>query len=141
MDSLHTNSQMTPNIATQLAHPAKRYAGQFIDLLISLGLFAAGLYIIQLVIEKNDAAVITVVAIAFSYFVFSDALPNGQSIGKKILGMSVISKSTGKPCTVLQSFARNVLTPFLGLVDSVFILRKDRQRLGDKMANTVVIDL
>ncbi|MFL0805621.1 MAG: hypothetical protein K6L81_18050 [Agarilytica sp.] len=53
--------------------------------------------------------------------------------------MYVISKSRGKPCSVFQSLVRNVFSPVLGVVDAIIILGKGRQRLGDLMANTVVI--
>ena len=80
-----------------------------------------------------------IIGLPFSYFVFADALPNGQSLGKIPLGICVVSKTTGKPCTVFQSFARNVLTPVLGVVDAILILGEKRQRLGDRFANTIVI--
>lgn len=122
-----------------LAHPGKRYQGQFIDGLIAVFLFAVCIYLARLLKLEGDYVDLLIVGIPFAYFVFSDALPNGQSLGKLPLGICVVSKTTGKPCTLLQSFARNVLTPILGTLDAILILGKKRQRLGDKIANTVVI--
>ena len=122
-----------------LAHPGKRYQGQFIDGLVSVLLFGLGIYLTRLWGLDGDLVDLIIIAIPFSYFVFSDALPNGQSLGKIPLGIRVVSKTTGESCSLLQSFARNVLTPVLGVLDAVLILGKKRQRLGDKMANTVVI--
>ncbi len=79
------------------------------------------------------------ILVPFSYYALSDALPKGQSLGKKPFGLYVISKSTGKPCSVFQSLVRNVFSPVLGVVDAIIILGKGRQRIGDLMANTVVI--
>ena len=124
-----------------LSHPGKRYQGQFIDGLISIIIFAILIYLMNLSGIKGDLVGIMTITIPFAYFVLSDALPNGQSIGKRLLSMSVINKSTGKPCSVFQSIARNILTPILGVIDALLILGKKRQRLGDRMANTIVIDI
>lgn len=122
-----------------LAHPGKRYQGQFIDGLISLLLFAGVIYLLKLIGLEGELANILVVIIPLSYFVFSDALPGGQSLGKKPFGIAVVSKTTGKPCSIWQSFIRNIFTPILGLLDAVLVIGKKRQRLGDKFANTIVI--
>ena len=122
-----------------LAHPGKRYQGQFIDGLITLVLFALCMYLIKALSLQSVVTDIIVLLVPALYFVLSDALPGGQSLGKRLLGMYVVSKSTGKPCTVIQSVARNVLTPILGVIDAIMILGSSRQRLGDLMANTVVL--
>ncbi len=124
-----------------LSHPGKRYQGQFIDGLISILLFFILVYLKNLAGINNNITGIISFAIPFAYFVFSDALPNGQSIGKLILGMSVVSKSTGKSCTVIQSFFRNVFSPIFGTIDAILVFTEKRQRLGDKLANTIVIDI
>lgn len=82
---------------------------------------------------------ILIVAVPFSYFLLSDALPNGQSIGKRILGIYVVSKTTGEPCKLWQSVARNLFSPVLGAIDAIVLLGKERQRLGDIFANTIVL--
>lgn len=126
----------TPN---DLAHPGKRYQGQFLDGLVCLLLFFLCIYTIRSMGFEGQWVDIFILAVPLGYFVFADALPNGQSLGKLPLGICVVSRSTGKPCSILQSFARNVLSPFLGVIDAILILGKRRQRLGDKIANTVVI--
>ena len=55
--------------------------------------------------------------------------------------LSVVDATTGQPCTVWQSFVRNVFFLVLGIIDWAFILENGRQRLGDKVANTLVIAL
>ncbi|WP_308302081.1 RDD family protein [Vibrio parahaemolyticus] len=59
--------------------------------------------------------------------------------GKKFLGIKVISSRTGKNCNILQSLFRNILTSFLGPIDSIFILGKKRKRLGDWLVRTMVV--
>jgi uncharacterized RDD family membrane protein YckC len=122
-----------------LAHPGKRFQAQFIDGLISLMLFIGLLFLSKVTNMEGAFANILIVGIPIIYFVFSDALPKGQSIGKKLLKISVVSKSTGKHCSYPQAFLRNAFTPVLGIVDAVLIFGENRQRLGDKIANTVVI--
>ena len=123
----------------QLAHPGKRYQGQFIDGLIALLLFGVFMYLTKLLSLDGVIYDIVVVAVPFAYFLLSDALPNGQSLGKKVLGLYVVSKATGKPCKLWQSVARNLFSPILGIIDALFLLSKERQRLGDMLANTIVL--
>jgi uncharacterized RDD family membrane protein YckC len=125
---------------SDLAHPGKRYQGQFIDGLISLGLFAIGIYIRNTFELKDKYSGIIIIVVPFLYYLLSDALPKGQSIGKKLLNISVVHENTGAYCTVTQSIIRNILTPILGAFEAVFIVLKRRQRLGDMLAKTIVIN-
>jgi uncharacterized RDD family membrane protein YckC len=122
-----------------LASPKRRYLGQFIDILVTWAVFLGCLFTANELSIQQDYAGIISVFVAAMYFVFSDALPKGQTLGKKFLNISVIDKRTGKYCTLWQSFLRNMFTPILGAIDAVFILSKKRQRIGDMMANTIVV--
>jgi uncharacterized RDD family membrane protein YckC len=126
--------------STNLAHPGKRYQGQFIDGLISIGLFALGVYIRSVFELTGQYSGIIIIVIPFLYYLLSDAMPKGQSIGKKLLDISVIHKNTGAYCTIYQSIIRNILSPVLGVFEAIFIFSKRRQRLGDILANTIVIN-
>lgn len=123
-----------------LAHPGKRYQGQFIDGLISIGLFAIGIFIRNSFELDDQFSGIIIIVIPFLYYLLSDALPKGQSIGKKLLNISVVHENTGAYCTVTQSIIRNLLTPILGIIEVIFIFMKRRQRLGDMLASTIVIN-
>ena len=94
------------------------------------------------------------------YIAFADALKNGQSIGKKILGFSVTHLETGKSCSFKMSAIRNLpiivplifsIIPLWGWAFSlilgvplilleIYLLSKldSGLRLGDVMADTVV---
>lgn len=122
-----------------LASPKRRYLGQFIDILITWAVFIVFLYIGNSFSVPQDITGISSVFAACIYFIFSDALPKGQTLGKKLLNISVIDKQTGKYCTLWQSFLRNILTPVLGAIDAIFILSRKRQRIGDMMADTIVV--
>lgn len=98
---------------------------------------------------------------AIIYLAVSDSLQEGQSIGKKLMGFSVLSLEDGKPCSVKQSVIRNlplmiplafliiplwgwVLTAVLAtplcLFELYFLFKLDSgHRLGDVMADTTVI--
>ena len=68
---------------------------------------------------------------------FQDGAKNGQSLAKKLCSIRVINSRNGNPCNYRRSFVRNLLAflPF----DALFIFGKKRQRLGDKMAGTLVV--
>lgn len=78
-------------------------------------------------------------ALAIAYFLFSDSLPNGQSLGKRLLGIVVVDERSYLNCNPWQSFLRNITTPFLSVIDWIFIFFGSRKRLGDMLANTVVL--
>jgi uncharacterized RDD family membrane protein YckC len=70
---------------------------------------------------------------------------NGQSIGKKMLGIKVVS-ADGSPASLGQIiFLRNVVNtvlgvvPFYGLVDALLIFGETRRCVHDRIAGTIVI--
>jgi uncharacterized RDD family membrane protein YckC len=80
----------------------------------------------------------------YGYFAFFEALWNGQTPGKRQLGIRVI-KENGAPITVYDAVSRNLLRlvdQFPGLygvgIVSVLVSRRN-QRLGDFVAGTVVV--
>jgi len=95
------------------------------------------------------------------YIGISDCLQNGQSVGKRFMGFQVISLEDGGPCSLKQSFIRNIpiLVPlllgifpifgvilgvvvglFLLVLELFFIFKLDSgHRLGDVMADTSVM--
>ncbi len=99
--------------------------------------------------------------IALFYIGISDSLSQGQSVGKKIMGFSVLSLEDGKPCSLKQSIVRNlpilvpmafaiiplwgwiicsILTIPLILLEIYLLFKLDSgHRLGDVMADTTVI--
>ena len=124
-----------------LATVGIRYVGQCIDGIIAIILFLICMYLIQLFKLDGEWVEYLSIIISVSYFLLSDALPRGQSIGKRILKIAAIDKDSGKPCDLVQSLVRNILTPIIGIIDCFFMLFGRKQRLGDMMANTVVINV
>jgi len=99
--------------------------------------------------------------LSMTYICLCDAFQNGQSVGKKFMGFSVVSMIDGSPCTFKQSVIRNLplsvplifaIIPMWGwiftfLIGSVlcaveiyFIFHLESgHRVGDVMADTSVI--
>lgn len=78
----------------------------------------------------------------FVYYVVLEA-QFGQTLGKKVVGIKVVTES-GDPIDYRASLVRNVLRVvdglFFYLVGAIFVYRSaDAQRLGDRVANTVVV--
>ena len=78
------------------------------------------------------------------YHLFFETVMNGQSIGKKIIGIKVIGENGGRPA-IHQYLIRWLIRPFdfavsfylVGLL--TVVLSKKNQRLGDLAAGTLVI--
>lgn len=131
-------SQKTPSI-NKLAHPGKRFQAQFIDGLIAYALGIA-VYCLLDGLLNRDFSVYLGIATGLIYFLFSDGFTNGQSLGKKLLKIQVLDVDGINPCSLTQSFLRNVTFP-LGIIDWVFILFRSHRRLGDFIAGTIVVKM
>lgn len=70
-------------------------------------------------------------------FVFRDVIFNGRSIGKRIFGLHIIDKNTGKPASVYQRIIRNLFF-FIFYIDGVILLAT-KESIGDTAVNTAVI--
>jgi uncharacterized RDD family membrane protein YckC len=80
-----------------------------------------------------------VLAIGFIYWIFSDCLPNGQGLGKRLVKIKVLDGATGRSCTIIQAFIRGIFFWALGWIE-IFALATDGiQRFGDRIANTFVV--
>lgn len=78
------------------------------------------------------------------YFAFFEALWNGQTPGKRVIGLRVISV-TGRPISAYEAILRNVVRiadqlpgTYAVAIISVFVTERS-QRLGDLAAGTVVV--
>jgi len=92
------------------------------------------------------------------YLLIGDGLFDGRSLGKKLVGLRVVSAGTLNPCTFRDSILRNSIFGvgylfskalwfgwiFVMLAAAfefiVLIGSKDSMRLGDEIAKTVVLD-
>ncbi len=78
----------------------------------------------------------------FGWFFGGDGALKGQGWSKRTFKIRVIHSRTGEPCTFWQSFLRRLLIylPLIGMIDVFFALDKKKQRLGDKLAKTIVVN-
>jgi uncharacterized RDD family membrane protein YckC len=93
------------------------------------------------------------------YLLIGDGLFDGRSVGKKIIGLRVVSADTDKPCSFRDSILRNSIfgigylfykIPWFGWIFMVIVTvfefimllgSRDGMRLGDEIAKTKVVAL
>ena len=70
---------------------------------------------------------------------FIDGFQKGRGIGKQLLSLQVLRLKDGKPCTYKSSFIRRLSGIILQPFDLLWLLGEKQQRIGDKLAETVVV--
>jgi len=122
---------------------ADRVIAELIDAFYVFCAYVLIFTIVRLLNIGESAGVQLLLLTWLSYFLIKDALPNGQSFGKKSMQIKVVSIRTGKNCSLLQSLVRNIVffVPVLSIADLLWIGRHERQRIGDVLAGTIVIDI
>ncbi|MFH0787152.1 MAG: RDD family protein [Pseudomonadota bacterium] len=132
-----------------------RFVAQLVDLIIVLVFFfIAGNITAGLVggktaegFEMHGTPALVVIFLTslfgLAYFVFLESFLNGQTLGKKLTGIQVV-REDGGPIDFSTAFVRNILRVVDGLifylVGAILIWRSPlKQRLGDRIAHTVVI--
>jgi uncharacterized RDD family membrane protein YckC len=105
-----------------------------------------GLIVASMVVVSWTSGSLWSAAAGAGYLLFRDAV-NGQSIGKFLLGLVVISLETSRPSSLAGSIRRNLLFLLPGANAVAIFLEaravvRDRQgqRLGDKLAQTQVVE-
>lgn len=135
----------------QLAGPARRALAYLIDLLLR-GAILLALAIPALLADLfSDSAgfragivLIVLFVLEWGYFVLSELLMRGSSVGKRALGLRVV-RQDGLPVRFGDSLIRNLLRaadflPFsYALGGLTMIADRDFRRLGDLAAGTIVI--
>jgi len=133
-----------PSIAqsVDLASRLQRLAAQFLDGLVA-GIPFVGALLVAFLLPRSDVVaflpIVVGAILGALYTLLADGLEGGQSFGKRLVGIRVVSMTTGAPCTFGQSFVRNLLLMLLGPIDWIFIFGERHQRLGDKAAGTIVV--
>ena len=117
-----------------------RLGGQMLDGLIVLGVFIVAVILSEVSEPLGKVGLWATLVFAIAYYLFADAMPRGQSFGKRVVNIACVDADTGTPCTVAQSIGRNLSLFLLGPIDWIFIFGERHQRLGDKLAGTIVID-
>jgi uncharacterized RDD family membrane protein YckC len=132
-----------------LGGPFRRFTAYLLDLLVLSGLVVGASMISLFFALGSEAglgpALVAYFLISWGYGAFCEGVLNGQTPGKRVLGLRAIS-ARGVPITIAQAIVRNLvgavdgLLPFLYLPGLCSMLLTERfQRLGDLAAGTVVI--
>jgi len=88
--------------------------------------------------------ILAVILTTLGYFVIFETIWNGQTPGKRVTGIRVVKRG-GLPLTFTDALLRNLLRivdnlPSYGLVGLIsFFSTRNQQRLGDLVADTVVV--
>lgn len=137
-----------------------RFLAALLDGLISAGLSIPAIIFFALAMAKADSyydkdGAIGLFFIAVLFYIIplvynfiKDGLGQGQSWGKRALDLMVVNLDNNTPCDKGKSFFRNFISgliaiiPFVGwLIEPIMALAtEDGRKLGDKSANTQVID-
>ncbi len=99
--------------------------------------------VVAMLLVKLDVSVFNYIALVFLVifapltFVLRDVISKGRSFGKRMFELNVLDKSSNKPASKKQKIIRNLFFLFY-LIDGI-ILIVEKETIGDKVANTVVV--
>jgi uncharacterized RDD family membrane protein YckC len=138
-------------VSYRLAGLGVRVGAHLLDLMIVIAVIFGIAQLFMIIGALNPVlaqslsafALPTIGAWPFVYFIFLEGLWNGQTLGKKSVGIRV-RMADGTPITFGAAVGRNLLRPadmlpgtyFLGLL--AMFTNPRSQRIGDQVANTVV---
>src|SRR5919197_621638 len=132
-----------------VAGPGSRFLAQLIDGLILFGLLLI-LSIVAGTLARASGqlallfAIIGVFLLVWGYFLVSEAVWSGQTVGKRALRLRVVGDH-GEPITLTQAIVRNLVRivdflPFFYGVGLIVLFAYGRgKRLGDLAAGTLVV--
>ena len=123
----------------RLAGRGTRLGAKLIDVfgvMLVIGVLAFGVFLLAPP-AVSDAIANVLLLVWLLYLLFKDGF-RGQSIGKRLLKIVVVEVGTGQVCSLPRSAVRNAFS-FLGIIDWVWALGENRQRLGDIVAGTCVV--
>jgi uncharacterized RDD family membrane protein YckC len=132
-----------------------RFLALAIDTLIQVGVALAVLLVIYLfkiagafigVPDQWEAALLIISGflLLYGYFACFEILWNGQTPGKRIIGLRVV-KTSGRPLTAAETIGRNLMRivdslPFFYAIGVVTALvNSENKRLGDFVAGSIVV--
>jgi uncharacterized RDD family membrane protein YckC len=107
-----------------------------ISILGILGIFILVIFMIN--INKHFLYIYgLMIAIIYSLFFCKDII-NGQSIGKRILKLQIVSEN-GKPASLKNVIIRNVIA-LLQPIDALYMINNRGNRLGDIICKTKIVN-
>jgi len=132
------NPYTTAPTTTQYANWAQRVGAYLIDVgpIIVLELIFVRIFVVYLLVALASLG-------WTAYNRWYQGGTTGQSLGKKVLNLRLVSEETGQPIGMLMAFVRDVCH----IIDSIFcfigylfpLWDAKRQTIADKIVRTVVI--
>ena len=141
---------LTPEHVPIVLVPAgvgSRFLALIVDFILLTGLTTVLAVALNLVLPRGiGAAAVTTLgfALTWGYHVYFETRRQGRTPGKRFAGLRVVD-GRGLPITVEQSLLRNIvraldfLPVFYGAGGLCTLLDRDRRRLGDILADTLVV--
>jgi len=143
---MHKSIMVKKNVSAGLG---SRILAFLIDIFIGNALILLGGFTLTAIVSIFSETLSLFVSIIFilmipTYLLIKDGFGNGQSLGKKLLGLRVINTSTRKKCSFTDSVKRNILYMFFGVIwcgveISYMAIKRTHVRIGDNMASTEVV--
>jgi len=140
MEHLDITTSHNIVVTVELANVSQRILATIID-----G-FIVGFYciIISAVTGGSDLSLLLMLPILLCYHLIMEYFNNGQSLGKKLLKLRVVSLSGDRPQLldlVMRWMFRTIdVTSSVGMLGIIFISStKKKQRIGDILGNTTVV--
>lgn len=96
---------------------------------------------LNIIIEKDPFVFIIAFLTILTYpicFILRDLIFGGRSLGKRMLGLTVIDRRTGGKTTCIQQIIRNIFSIFLMQIDVVVMFIRG-ESIGDTLAHTAVV--
>jgi uncharacterized RDD family membrane protein YckC len=137
----------------------RRFLAYFLDGLVVVALSLPAFIVLSIILVNFfsgggvNGSMILLLAFLFiiplTYTLLKDSFGQGQSLGKRAVGVMVVHITDNKPCSASQSTLRNLVIVFFGfiplvgwLIEPLMVMVSDNgERIGDKAANTRVIDV
>jgi uncharacterized RDD family membrane protein YckC len=153
--TIETPEQMT--VEFKVAGIGSRFLAMAVDTLIQIGIGIVLLLIFVALatggaftwmrgsaVWIGGAAVAIVFLLTFGYFAIFEIMWNGQTPGKRVIGIRVV-KDSGRPLTPPETIGRNLLRivdqlpAFYALGIVVALCNAQNRRLGDFLAGSIVV--
>lgn len=156
MEKIKIPTSFNIELDFQLANLLQRFFAWFIDLLIQIAYVMIAYWLAFYFFDKgkksgesksvmyNEYAVMMLLSLPILlYHLGSEVAMNGQSVGKKLIGIKVISENGNRP-SFYQFLLRWLLRPFETIFFCIpvffcMLITKKNQRFGDLAAGTLVI--
>jgi uncharacterized RDD family membrane protein YckC len=127
----------------------KRFFARLLDRLFAIFLVFIGFKFVKLFDNSDSESIGILVGIllALIYLLVKDALPflNGQSLGKKAMSIRVIDNNNASMITneYGKAISREIVQwiPLLNIIDAIMVFSDNGRRLGDKWADTYVVEV